>query len=212
MTRQVSHEAQTPPPAGRERRAQKSRTREALLGGARALMAEGRPVTVSAAAACAGISKATAYRYFSDPAVLAAEAGLAVQVLDYAEVVQGADSLRDRLLAISLYFFDLALDHEAEFRQFLARSQDAWAAEGARGTGRRGARRIEMYLRALRDSPDPVVPRTKAALVNALSIATGVEAMIALLDVAGIDRAAARQTVRDLAEAAIDRHLGARGG
>ena len=62
----------------RPRTAQKARTREALLDATRSLIADGIPVTVQRAADEAGISKATAYRYFSDPSLLVAEAGLKV--------------------------------------------------------------------------------------------------------------------------------------
>ncbi|WP_138473472.1 TetR family transcriptional regulator, partial [Poseidonocella sp. HB161398] len=93
------------------RTAQKERTRQAILDGARTLMQEGQPVTVAAAAERHGISKATAYRYFSDAAVLAAEAGLDIAVAGYEEITAGAADLRGKLRAISLYFFDLSLAH-----------------------------------------------------------------------------------------------------
>ncbi len=112
-----------------ERHAQKSRTREALLAGAHALLTQGQPVTVAAAAAQAGISKATAYRYFSDASVLAAEAGLHVEVASYDRIVAGTRTPRDRLVAISVYMIDLALDHQGAFRQFMARSLDASISE-----------------------------------------------------------------------------------
>lgn len=194
--------------AGTEgRTAQKTRTREAILAGARDLMARGLPVTVTEAAACSGISKATAYRYFSDPAVLAAEAGLALEVRAYEDIVAGCTTPRQRLRAISLYFFDLALEREPAFRQFLARYLDAWAAGAETLDVRRGARRVTMFRRALEGSG---LPKDRAdALVRALSAATGTEAMIALLDVVQTDRDTARRTVADMAEALMDRHLGA---
>jgi len=180
----------------------RSRTREAILAGARALMARGEPVTVAAAAAEQGISRATAYRYFSDPQVLASEAGLAVEVLDYASIVEGADGARARTLAVSLYIFDLSLAHEAAFRQFLARNLDAWLSEGPRD--RRGARRVEMFRRALAGAGlDPV---REARLVAALTAATGTEAMIALIDIARVDPDVARETVAEIAEALLDRY------
>jgi len=180
----------------------RSRTREAILAGARALMARGEPVTVAAAAAEQGISRATAYRYFSDPQVLASEAGLAVEVLDYASIVEGADGARARTLAVSLYIFDLSLAHEAAFRQFLARNLDAWLSEGPRD--RRGARRVEMFRRALAGAG--LNPAREARLVAALTAATGTEAMIALIDIARVDPDVARETVAEIAEALLDRY------
>jgi AcrR family transcriptional regulator len=194
-------------PAIQGRQAQKTRTREALLDGARALMLEGATLTVTAAAERAGISKATAYRYFSDPAVMAAEAGLAVEVKPYEEIVAGARTVPERIRAISLYFFDLAVTHEAAFRQFLARSLDAWAGNAEDRRNRRGARRVAMFAAAL----DPICGRIgadrSARLVNALSAATGTEAMIALFDVVGADPKAAQQAVLDITDALIAAHL-----
>ncbi|QGZ35976.1 TetR/AcrR family transcriptional regulator [Stappia indica] len=193
----------------RERTSQKNRTREAILAGARALIERGEPVTVTAAAAESGISKATAYRYFSDPAVLTAEAGLAVEVRDYAEIVQGCDTPRDKVLAVSLYMFDLALAHEGAFRQFLARNLDCWLAEAGGEVPRRGARRVAMFRQALGDVR-PALPADRLALlVGALSAATGTEAMIALTDIARLTPQAARLAVREMTEAILDRFLGA---
>ena len=194
--------------ATRERTSQKNRTREAILAGARALIERGEAVTVTAAAAESGISKATAYRYFSDPAVLAAEAGLAVEVRDYAEIVQGCDTPRAKVLAVSLYLFDLALAHEAAFRQFLARNLDCWLAEGGGEATRRGARRVAMYRQALSEVR-PALPADRlAVLVGALSAATGTEAMIALTDIARLSPDQARRAVRETTEALLDRFLG----
>ncbi len=179
----------------------RSRTREAILAGARSLMSRGEAVTVAAAAAEEGISRATAYRYFSDAQVLASEAGLAIKVLPYEVVVDGCDGPRARTLAVSRYILDFSLEHEAAFRQFLARNLDAWLAHGP--SDRRGARRVEMFNRALEDSGLSNIDQ--ARLVNGLTAASGTEAMIALYDIAKVDEDAARQAVRDVAEALLDK-------
>ncbi len=180
----------------------KHRTREAILSGARTLMQRGEAVTVAAAAAEEGISRATAYRYFSDPQVLASEAGLAVEVLPYETVVAKADGPRARTLAVSLYIFDLSVAHEAAFRQFLARNLDAWVANGP--GDRRGARRVDMFNAAL-EGAGLTKPRRRK-LVTALTAATGSEAMIALHDIAKVDTKTARAAVQDIAEALLDRY------
>lgn len=180
----------------------RQRTREAILTGARALMERGEAVTVAAAAAEEGISRATAYRYFSDPQVLASEAGLAVEVLPYETVIAGADTPRSRALAVSLYIFDLSVAHEAAFRQFLARNLDAWVAQGP--ADRRGARRVDMFNSALEGAG--LTKARKKSLITALTAATGSEAMIALFDIAKVDTSAARAAVIDIAEALLDRY------
>lgn len=183
----------------RETRDQKARTREAILAGARELIARGRPVTVAAAAAARGVSRATAYRYFSSPSTLAAEAGLAMEVASYDEVIAGAASPHDRALSICLYFLDLSLAHEREFRRFLARNLDASLEDDDPSRPRRGARRVAMFRRALAPEAARLGEERLAALVRALTVATGTEAMIALLDIARADRAQARETVAEIA-------------
>ena len=193
-------------PSGRT--AQKERTRKAILDGARMLLGEGKPVTVAAAAEKHNISKATAYRYFSDPALLVAEAGLDISVASYDAIVADIQGVREKLKAISLYFFDLAINNEAGFRQFVGMTLAAWKPDGNQSPARRGARRIAMYERALASDDLRLTGQEQAKLINALATATGAEAMIALLDVANVDHATARQTVSEIADALIDRYLG----
>ncbi len=192
-----------------ERTAQKHRTREAILAGARELLAAGEAVTVAKAAQKQGISRATAYRYFKEPAALAAEAGLAVEVAGYEDVVQGAASVREKLLSINLYMIDLALENETAFRLFLSRSLEAYASGGAPSGGRRGARRIAMYDIALEPVRAKIGEDTARRLTSALAANTGAEAMIALVDVAGIDIASVRSMVAEMTEALLDAYLGA---
>ncbi|MBI1219357.1 MAG: hypothetical protein GC186_12490 [Rhodobacteraceae bacterium] len=190
---------------------QRRRTREAILAGARALMARDEPVTVVAAAAEQGISKATAYRYFPDAQALVLEAGLDVQVLPYEAVVAGAEGLRDRLIAVSVYMFALAQAHEAQFRRYLARTLDL-AAEGRAPEQRRGARRMDYLRHALAEAPGALPPDRAEALVAAMAAVTGIEALIALTDIARLSPAAAAVTARTLAEAVVDRYLCPRTG
>ena len=192
-----------------DRTKQKERTRRAILEGARMLLARGETVTVVQAAELQGISKATAYRYFSDPAILVAEAGLDIEVASFEEVVAGIDGLRAQLMAINLYIFDLAMAHEAQFRQFVGMTLIS-NGKGER-SHTRGARRVAMYERAIEESGTRFAPKARAALVRALTASTGVEAVIALIDIAGADAKTARATVEDVTHAILDRHLGPKG-
>lgn len=192
-----------------ERHAQKARTREVILAGARALLARGEKVTVTAAADESGVSKATAYRYFSDAEALVLEAGLAIEVAKYEEITANADGPQARALAVTLYFFDLAVEHEPAFRRFVARTLTA-AAESPDGRYPRAARRLAMFERAL--SGAGLSGEVQAQLKRALSAVTGIEALIALRDVAGADHDTARRTVRATAEALLDRYLSGTGG
>lgn len=80
-----------------------------------------------------------AHPHFSDPNLLVAEAGLAEEVLAYEAVIAGARTERDRVLAVSLYLFDLAVAQGRGFRLSLARTLDARAASGAQIPALRGA-------------------------------------------------------------------------
>lgn len=172
------------------------------------MLGEGKPVTVAAAAEKHNISKATAYRYFSDPALLVAEAGLDIAVASYDAIVADSPGVREKLKAISLYFFDLAIDNEAGFRQFVGMTLAAWKPDGSQNPVRRGARRILMYEQALASGDIGLTGTQQDRLIHALSTATGTEAMIALLDVANVDHATARQTVSEIADALLDHFIG----
>lgn len=201
LARHLSHEV-----AVTQREDQKNRTRAALLDAARTLLMRGEMVTVTAAAREAGMSKASAYRYFSDPALLVAEAGLHLKVAPYKDIIGDAVSLRDRLVAISLYFFDLAVANETAFRTYLGLNLQAAAQSQDGRTPRRGARRIQAFLRALESESD-IAPEQARSIAAALGMATGAEAMIALFDVAGLSAEKARAVVAETAEAICDRML-----
>uniref|UniRef100_UPI00352A6EA9 TetR/AcrR family transcriptional regulator n=1 Tax=Paracoccus sp. SY TaxID=1330255 RepID=UPI00352A6EA9 len=189
-----------------QREDQKNRTRAVLLDAARTLLMRGEMVTVTAAAHEAGISKASAYRYFSDPALLAAEAGLHLKVAPYGDIIGDAATLRDRLVAISLYFFDLALANETAFRTYLGLNLQAAAQSQDGRTPRRGARRIQAFMCALENETD-IGPEQARSIAAALGMATGAEALIALFDIAGLSANEARALVAETAEAICDRML-----
>lgn len=166
-------------------------------------------MTVASAAAANGVSKATSYRYFSDPSVLVAEAALDVGVKPYEDIVADAPDLGGKLTAICLYFLDLSLENEAGFRQFLAAAMTEWASSSTATA--RGGRRVKMFRRVLSEHDTGLSSEQSDTLVRALSAATGMEAMIALIDVAGATPQQARETVAFMAEAIVDRTFGTAG-
>lgn len=185
---------------------QRHRTREAILEGARQLMARGEPVTVAAAAALMSVSRATAYRYFSDPQALAVEAGLALSVRPYEAVVAGTAGLRDRLEAVAAYMLRLTLEQEDSFRQFLAHAVQPVSVAAA-GAPRRGARRVAYFRRAMADFPAGLPQATERRLVAQLSAATGIEALVAMTDIAGLARDEVPEVAAEMVAAILDRHL-----
>lgn len=188
-----------------ERTGQKQRTRDAILDGARRLLARGEPVTVAAAAAEHRISRATAYRYFSDPQALTLEAGLATLVPPYEEVIAGTTDLRSRLSSIAAAMIRLTLENETAFRQYLSH-----AVTAPDGTRTRGARRVAYMKRALEELPHDLSPAEQGDLVASLSTIAGVEGLVALTDVAGTDTATAARLLGEIIEAVLTRYLGPR--
>ncbi|WP_203072887.1 TetR family transcriptional regulator [Falsiroseomonas ponticola] len=187
------------------RSAQKLRTRQALLAAARALVARGEAVTVAAAAAEAGISKATAYRYFQEADTLAMEAALDGRFAGPAEVVGDAAEVRERVHRVHRYLFEATAANERGFRLFLAKALEASAQEGAPLV--RGGRRLPMYELALAPVRDRMAPAAFQDLVRALSGATGLEAWLALRDVCRLDAAEAQRIAALTVDAILDSML-----
>lgn len=191
-----------PEDTGRTR--QKARTRRALLEAARRLMERGENPAVAAVADEAGISRATAYRYFADAEVLTLEAALDGEVLSPEAVLEGANDVRERVLRVQRYTFMLVRGAESRFRLFLARALDASVA--GRGTPR-GARRLAMYEAALAPIRERMDPEAHETLLCALAALSGIEAHVALRDVCGLDDARADAVTAAAAAALLDRFL-----
>ena len=167
------------------RAGQKARTREALLAATRSLMAQGGVVSVPAAAEAAGISKATAYRYFAASDALTMEAALDGVFATAEAVVGDAVEVRERVHRVSRYLFEATRASERGFRLFIAKALEASAQEGAPQL--RGGRRLPMYELALEPVRGRMTPRAFQDLVHALSGATGLEAFLAPKDVCRLD-------------------------
>src|SRR6476646_5052121 len=158
------------------RTAQKRRTRDALAAAAREIVAGGETPTVEAAAAAAGISRATAYRYFPNRhALLVAahpEAGAASLLPEHAP-----DDVATRLDLVIDAFTRSLLENEAQQRTMLRLSLEATRAEQAQLPLRQG-RGIAWIEEALA----PLRPDMSAAAVHRLALAirsvSGVEALV----------------------------------
>lgn len=173
---------------------QKLRTRLALLRGARVVMERGDAVTIAAVAESAGISVATAYRYFSDPDTLAAEAILDLDLArsgdllgEVSAALADIGNVEERVLTVHRMLFDFTRRNERAYRLFLAKTLEAQVrSDNPRAPVGRGGRRLPMMELAL----EPVRARLDTVrfgeLVRALSAVTGAEAYIALKDVCGL--------------------------
>lgn len=198
--RQVYHEVELAP-----RIAQKNRTRAALLEAARALMAEGQEITLARVADAAQISRATIYRYFSDPGVLAADAALDVEVVPTAELLKGRQDVRERVHIIARYYLEFSREHESLFRQFLARSMRVWSEQ--EDTKMRGARRVAAFAEALLPVRSNMKPAEFDDLVMRLSMLTGMEQHIVLEDILQVDAPTGDRLQSGIVDALLDRYL-----
>jgi AcrR family transcriptional regulator len=180
------------------RTGQKSRTRQALVDAARALLSAGSTPQVEDAAARAGISRTTAYRYFPNQRSLL----VAAQPQISPETLLADDAPTDphaRLDAFMAAFTRYNLEWEPQLRTALRLSLEPGGARPALRQGR-AIGWIEHALEPLRAShPGVDVP----ALAVAIRSAAGIEALIWLRDVAGYSRRRAAETLHSTARALL---------
>lgn len=181
----------------RERLAQKRRTRAALLDAARGLVAEGRTPTVAQTADAAMVSRATGYRYFPSQESLLVEVPLDEAAPTVASLF-GEDAPadpEDRAALVHNALYDLARDHEAQFRVFLRGSLTRSLEGGDRMRDPfRGARRAALLDEALRPLEDELPGEEFDQLKAALAVLVGIESLIVLRDVLQLDHDTARST------------------
>lgn len=184
--------------------AQKQRTRRALVDAARQLLAGGTVPTVESAAAAASISRTTAYRYFPSQGALLLAA--------HPELAPGsllpADAPADPAARVDLVVAELGrmtVAAEPQLRAILRHSLAPEPSERGDLTLRRG-RAIEWIDEALAGLPN-LSAAERRRLAIAIRSAAGIEALVWLTDVAGLDRdeavALQRWTARSLVRAAL---------
>lgn len=183
---------------------QKSRTRQALVEATHELLTEGLTPQVEDAAERAGISRTTAYRYFPNQRSLL----LAAQPQIQPDTLLPADAPADpkaRLDVFMAAFTRYNFDWEPQLRTALRLSLEPGASKPVLRRGR-AIGWIEDALAPLRDShPDTDVHQ----LAIAIRSATGIESLIWLLDIAGLTRTEAAETVRRTAQAQLAAALAA---
>ena len=189
----------------RERVNQKRRTRAALIAATAELIRQGKTPTVVAAADAAQVSRATAYRYFPTQQALLFEATLqpvfdptieqALALSRQADVPARLDTLVQVLQAGTLA-------HEDSFRMLLRLSLEPSEGEGEyQGAARRaevasygrlrGGRRVRWLEEVLEPVRGQLAPQDFQRVVAALALCMGIEALVVLQDVCGLDAQAA---------------------
>lgn len=152
------------------------------------LLKAGRRPTVSAVADQAGVSRATAYRYFPRQDLMLSEAAIRATLgaADGPQTVgPAAASPQELAAAVTRQAGRFSLDHEERLRTSLRLSLDPQS--GYQRPGRRG-RWVDEIVAAAGDRLDPPA-RTR--LWAALHLVLGIDPIIVLTDVAGLERAKA---------------------
>lgn len=187
---------------------QKRRTRTAILVAAAQLLAAGSIPSVADAADAADVSRATAYRYFPTQEHLLHEVALDSASRDTDQVVAAlpaGGTADQRLDAVVEAVYRLVAGNELAFRTLLRLSmeQKAAGADQAKEGFRRGGRRIGWLQTALAPIHEQLGDERFERLISALSLCTGIETLIVLRDVCGLDESEAEMVTRWAAQALL---------
>jgi AcrR family transcriptional regulator len=178
---------------------QKERTRNDLIAAARVLISrDGSAPTVAEAAAAASVSRTTAYRYFGSQAELlvAAHPELERDSLLPPDVGDDAES---RLLAAVRAFVAMVLDSEQQQRTMLRLSLEPSTSSAQLPL--RKARAIGWFEDALAPARTQLSDAGVRRLAIAVRSAVGIEALVWLVDVAGLAREDAAELMVSSAQA-----------
>ena len=194
---------------------QRNRTRVAILDSAVNLIREGGRPTVEEAALAAGISKRTAYRYFTSQDHLLADAALDSLRGRMDAILASAapsDDVYARVRALAVAMCRLAETHEPELRVMVRASLDRARSDGTQeaSTPARGVRRLSWIEAAL--APVKVALSTERfdQLKYSLAVTLGFDALIVLRDICGLTSAAAESVMVWSATAILDQALAKR--
>ena len=162
------------------------------MAAAERLESQGQVPTIASAAEAAGVSRATAYRYFPTQEALLVELQDLIPVAARADVALNdlkTDDVEKRLLILLDTFDRLVLAKEAEMRRALWVNLDTWLRTNRNGgehpvpvrEGRRMAW-LDQVLMPLQELPEKQRRRLRAAL--ALTI--GMDSLVIMKDVCGL--------------------------
>jgi AcrR family transcriptional regulator len=183
--------------SGRTR--QKQRTRHDLIEAGRELIARhGRTPTVEEAAAAAGVSRTTAYRYFRSQRELLAAAHPEIDLATLLPTDSGDDP-EDRLLAAVRAFIDMIVRFEPQQRTMLRLSLEE-ATDASQLPLRKG-RAIGWFEEALAPARTQLSDADIHRLAIAVRSAVGIESLVWLVDVAGLNREDAAELMLESARA-----------
>ena len=187
-------------------RGAKARTRRLMLDAAIALMQSGVTPSVTGVAEMAGVSRATAYRYFPS------EAALVHAVVDEAlgpilEWTPGDGDSADRVADLLATAMPRIEEFEATFKASLRLSLDQWAKRRAGTLGSeplftRG-HRIDLLMNATAPLSGKLTRQQHLRVAQALSLVFGIEVLNVLKDIWGLSSSEAQNVAQWAAVALI---------
>lgn len=183
-------------PRGRDRSAQKRRTRKAILAAALAMMRKGETPSVATVAAAAEVSRRTIYLHFPTLEQLLTEAALEavrLQVEEALELIAGSDDVEARLDTLVRAGLESSIVSEVPLRTLVRITVERRLNEANGGpplaAPLRGGRRVEWIESALAPVREQLGEERFERLVSALAMVIGLEALLVLRDIRGLERA-----------------------
>jgi len=166
---------------------QKKKTRELLLATAKERLVRGENISVEQVALEAGISKATAYRYFSNKDILLKEASLQRGLMDKDDLFGDIDvcNLNARIEKLIDYHFEVLTTNEDVFRLYLGAIMQNSVRDKKNYS--RGGKRILLIAEALLPLKKEISKETFDKMVNAISLLMGIESISILKDICGLE-------------------------
>lgn len=187
-------------PARDPRANQKQRTRGAIVDAAVQLVRDGATPTVAQAAEAAGVSRATAYRYFPTPEDLLIEVATVTPAMQPVEAVLaelGDDADPEtRFLRVQEAFNAVVVQEEAQMRTALRAYLDNWLARRQRGPELREGRRMRWLDRVLEPARGALSAKQRRRLECALALTLGMDGMVVMKDVCRLKDDEARDVLR----------------
>jgi AcrR family transcriptional regulator len=191
---------------------QKARTRTAIVEAALRLYQGGTTPTVAQAAAEARVSRATAYRYFPTQEALLVELAVTPGVAPVEAMLANltTEDVEQRLLLLLDTFGPIVVAEEIQLRRALLVYQDTWLRSRRSGNEIRAVRegrRMRWLDQVL--GPLPSVPEAKRRRLRAaLALTLGMDSLVIMKDVCGLDNDEALAVLRwvavTLLRAALD--------
>jgi hypothetical protein len=174
------------------RKNQKLKTRDRIIESAHELLNSGAELNMDEIAKKAGISRATVYRYFSSPELLATQLNLILNVPEPKETAASVSGLPldDGLLNVQNQFLDFILKTENSSRTFLSAFLSMTSPEL-----KRGQHRIKTVQEFLKDDKNNLDNKTKDRLIHIAVLLMGIEAIIVMKDVCGLNENESRNTL-----------------